>query len=498
MPRFILALDQGTTSSRAIIFDEAGAAVAEGRRSFRQQYPQPGWVEHDPEELWRSQLDAARDALAASGVAASEISAIGIANQRETTILWERKTLRPVANAIVWQDRRTAPACEALQAGGFAPMVGRRTGLVIDAYFSGTKVAWLLDHVSGARRRAEQGELAFGTVDAWLIARLTNGAVHATDRTNASRTMLYDIDRCAWDDELLAALRVPAAVLPEVRPSAWIFGVASAEHLGAALPITGVAGDQQAALFGQACFMPGMAKNTYGTGCFLLLVCDGRPAGGTGGMLTTLVASPADGHPGYALEGSIFVAGAAVQWLRDGLGLIATADESEAVAASVISSEGVYVVPAFVGLGAPYWDMHARGLITGLTRGTGRGHIVRATLESIAYQTRDVVEVMEAAGAVPLAELRVDGGASANDLLMQMQADMLNRAVVRPAVRETTALGAAYLAGLTVGVWKDLSELAARWREERRFVSLVSAAAREAAYAGWRRAVERARSGGDV
>ena len=498
MPRYVLALDQGTTSSRAIVFDEGGAALAEGRRGFRQHFPQPGWVEHDPEEIWRSQLGAARDALATSGIAPAEISAIGITNQRETTVLWERETLRPIANAIVWQDRRTALACEALKADALAPIVGRRTGLVIDAYFSGTKVAWLLDNVPGARRRAEQGELAFGTVDAWLIARLTNGAVHATDRTNASRTMLYDIDRCAWDDELLGALRVPASVLPEVRPSAGTFGVAAAEHLGAALPVTGVAGDQQAALFGQACFAPGMAKNTYGTGCFLLLVCEGRPMGSTGGMLTTLVASPEDGHPGYALEGSIFIAGAAVQWLRDGLGLIATAEESEPVAASVMSSEGVYVVPAFVGLGAPYWDMHARGLITGLTRGTGRGHIVRATLESIAYQTRDVVEVMEAAGGVPLAELRVDGGASANDLLMQMQADTLNRTVIRPTIRETTALGAAYLAGLSAGVWQNLSELTARWREERRFEPRIPAAAREAAYAGWRRAIERARSGGDV
>ena len=493
MPRYVLALDQGTTSSRAIVFADDGRIVGVDQREFPQHFPQPGWVEHDPEEIWGSQLAAARGAIAAAGIGAGEIAAVGIANQRETAVLWERETLRPIGNAIVWQDRRTAPACEALVARGLAPLIGERTGLVVDAYFSGTKVAWLLDHIPGARQRAERGELAFGTVDSWLIARLTDGAVHATDRTNAARTMLLNIDTGAWDVELLAALNVPAAVLPEVYPSAHRFGTATAAHLGAALPIAGVAGDQQAALFGQACFAPGMAKNTYGTGCFLLLVTDGRPAGDTAGLLTTLLASPASGNPGYALEGSIFIAGAAVQWLRDGLGLIGTAAESEAVAASVPSSDGVYVVPAFAGLGAPYWDMYARGAILGLTRGTGRAHVVRATLEAIAFQTRDVVEAMEAAAGVPLAELRVDGGAVANSLLMQIQADLLGRPVLRPAVTETTALGAAWLAGLTVGVWRDLPELAARWRLDRRFAPQIAAGARDAAYAGWGRAVARAR-----
>ena len=493
MTRYILALDQGTTSSRAMVFGEDGRIVAIDQREFPQYFPEPGWVEHDPEEIWRSQIAAAQGAIAAAGVDARDIAAVGITNQRETALLWERATLQPIGRAIVWQDRRTAAACEALRQDGLAPLIAARTGLVIDAYFSGPKVAWLLDHIPGARDRAERGDLAFGTVDSWLIARLTNGAVHATDATNASRTMLYDIERCAWDDELSAALRVPAAVLPEVYPSAHRFGVTAAEHLGAALPIMGVAGDQQAALFGQACFEPGMAKNTYGTGCFLLLVTDGRPAGDTAGLLTTLTAQTTSGRPGYALEGSIFIAGAAIQWLRDGLGLLRTAAESETVAASVPSSEGVYVVPAFVGLGAPYWDMYARGTIVGLTRGTGRGHIVRATLDAIAYQTRDVVEAMERASGVPLTELRVDGGATANDLLLQIQADVLGRPVVRPAITETTALGAACLAGLAAGVWQGLPELAARWRPDRRFEPRWSAAERDTAYDGWRRAVGRSR-----
>jgi glycerol kinase len=426
-------------------------------------------------------------------VPAAAVAAVGIANQRETVVLWERESLRPVANAIVWQDRRTAPACEALREQGLERRIAERTGLVIDAYFSGTKLAWLLDTIPGARARAERGELAAGTVDSWLIARLTNGALHATDRTNASRTMLFDIDRCAWDDDLLAMLNVPRSVLPEVRASSGEFGVAAAEHLGAALPIAGVAGDQQAALAGQTCFTPGTAKNTYGTGSFLLLVTDGRPAGDTAGLLTTLTAVGSGRQPGYALEGSIFITGAAVQWLRDGLGLIESAAESEAVAASVPSSEGVYVVPAFVGLGAPHWDMYARGTILGLTRGTQRAHIVRATLESIAFQTVDVIEAMERVSGVRLEELRVDGGAVANDLLMQIQADLLGRPVVRPAVIETTAAGAAYLAGLSAGVWHGLADLTAHWRVERRFEPAMAAAERQAALAGWRRAVERSR-----
>jgi glycerol kinase len=493
MTRYILSLDQGTTSSRAIVFRDDGSIAGLDQREFPQIFPRPGWVEHDPEEIWRSQLEAARGAIAAAGIEAREVAAIGIANQRETVVLWERDTLRPLANAIVWQDRRTAEACERLRADGLEGLIAARTGLVIDAYFSGTKLAWLLDSVPGARGRAERGELAAGTIDTWLIARLTNGAVHATDPTNASRTMLFDIDRRDWCPEMLTALRVPEAVLPEVKPSAGGFGGAAAEHLGAPLPIAGVAGDQQAALFGQVCVRPGMAKNTYGTGCFLLMVTDGRPRGDTAGLITTLTATPPEEAAGFALEGSIFIAGAAVQWLRDGLGLIQTAAESEALARSVPSSDGVYVVPAFVGLGAPHWDMYARGTIVGLTRGTGRAHVVRATLESIAFQTRDVVEAMERAAGVALAELRVDGGAATNDLLMQMQADILGRPVVRPAVTETTALGAAALAGLASGVWPTLPELEARWRVDRRFEPAITAATREAAYAGWQRAVGRAR-----
>lgn len=497
MTRYLLALDQGTTSSRAAVVDERGWVVALEQCEFPQVFPRPGWVEHDPEQIWASQIEAARGAIAAAGIEAGAIAALGIANQRETAMLWERETLRPLANAIVWQDRRTAAACDELRERGLATLVAERTGLVIDAYFSGTKVAWLLDHLPGARERARRGEIAFGTVDSWLMARLTNGRVHATDRTNAARTMLYNIDRCEWDTDLLRELDIPAAVLPRVMPSAHRFGVAAAEHLGAALPISGVAGDQQAAAFGQACFAPGAAKNTYGTGCFLLLVTAERPRGETAGLLTTLTASTSAGHPGYALEGSIFVAGAAVQWLRDQLGLIATAAESEAIAASVESTDGVYVVPAFTGLGAPYWDMYARGTIVGLTRGSGRGQVVRATLESIAYQTRDVVEAMQTASGVRLDELKVDGGATANNLLMQMQADVLGRPVLRPRVTETTALGAAYLAGLAEGVWPDANQVTERWQLDQRFEPVWTETERGPAYAGWRRAVERARGWAD-
>jgi glycerol kinase len=493
MARYILALDQGTTSSRAIVFRDDGGIAAIGRRRLPQVFPQPGWVEQDPEDIWRTQLAAARDALTAGGMDPSEVAAVGIANQRETVVLWERETLRPIANAIVWQDRRTAAECEDLGRRGAERLIVQRTGLVIDAYFSATKIAWLLDHVPGARARAERGELSAGTVDSWLLARLTNGAVHATDPTNASRTMLFDIDRCAWDRELLSLLRVPEAVLPDVRPSASIFGATATEHLGVRLPIAGVAGDQQAALFGQGCDAPGMAKNTYGTGSFLLLVTDGRPAGDTAGLLTTLTATLPERQPGYALEGSIFITGAAVQWLRDGLGVIGSAEESELVAASVPTSDGVFVVPAFVGLGAPYWDMYARGTILGLTRGTTRAHIVRATLESIAFQTVDVVRTMEMVAGVELHELRVDGGAAENDLLMQIQADLLGRPVVRPSVIETTAAGAAYLAGLTTGVWAGSSEPAWNRSADRRFEPRMPRAERDHALAGWHRAVERAR-----
>ncbi len=488
MSDFVLALDQGTSSSRAILFDHSGRSIASSQREFRQIYPQPGWVEHDANEIWESQLAVARDVLKQAGAEAQNIAAIGITNQRETTVIWDRDST-PVANAIVWQDRRTAPACEALRSAGLEPQFRERTGLLLDPYFSGTKVKWLLDNVAGARKRAERGELMFGTVDAWLLYRLCG--VHATDYTNASRTLLYNIFERRWDDALLAHLEVPQSLLPTVRPSSGTFG--ETRLLGHPIPVAGVAGDQQAALFGQAAFEPGMAKNTYGTGAFLLLNVGDRRVHSKS-MLTTIAwGLPGDGgdEVTYALEGSVFIAGAAVQWLRDELRLIESAAESAAVAASVPDSNGVYVVPAFVGLGAPHWDPHARGAIFGLTRGANRAHIVRATLESIAYQTRDVVEAMQTEAGITLSELRVDGGAAANDLLLQFQADILGCSVVRPAVLETTALGAAYLAGLATGFWTDTGEVSSNWREDRRFNPEMPAARREELYAGWKRAVER-------
>ena len=495
MSDYVLALDQGTTSSRAILFDREGRALATASRPIRQIYPRSGWVEHDPQEIWETQLDVAREALAAAAVPASRLAAIGITNQRETTILWDRQTGQPLANAIVWQCRRTAPLCQALKERGLEPWFRERTGLVIDPYFSGTKVAWLLDNVPGARAQAEAGELLFGTVDSWLLYRLTGGRVHATDYSNASRTLLFNISRLAWDEDILRELGVSPSLLPAVLPSSGLFGETEASLLGAAVPIGGIAGDQQAALFGQACFAPGAAKNTYGTGCFVLMNVGHPPQADLllGSSLLTTIAWGLGGRVEYALEGSIFIGGAAVQWLRDGLGLISTAAESEAVAASVPSSDGVYLVPAFVGLGAPHWDPQARGVIVGITRGTTRAHLVRATLEAIAFQTRDVIEAMEAECGVSLPELRVDGGAAANDLLMQLQADILGRPVVRPAVTETTALGAAYLAGLAVGFWRSQDELAANWRVDRRFEPRLPADQREALYAGWKRAVERAK-----
>jgi glycerol kinase len=496
MRSYVLAMDQGTTSSRAIVFDAQGAIRGVGQREFRQYFPQPGWVEHDPEEIWSSQLDAAREALHSAGVAAGELACIGITNQRETTLLWERGTGRPVHPAIVWQCRRTAPAVEELRARGLEPLIRARTGLVPDAYFSGTKITWLLDNVPGARAAAERGDLAFGTVDSWLLWKLTGGAVHATDRTNASRTMLFDLDRMQWDGDLLEAMRVPGALMPDVQPSVGNFGTTLRELLGAAVPVTGIAGDQQAALFGQACFRPGMAKNTYGTGCFVLLHTGERRVDGGTGLLATVAAS-LTGEPAFALEGSIFVAGAAVQWLRDGLGIIGSAAESEPLARSVPDSGGVTVVPAFTGLGAPDWDMYARGAILGVTRGTTRAHIVRATLESIALQTLDVVRAMESASGQPLTELRVDGGATTNDLLMQIQADVLDRPVVRPRITETTALGAAYLAGLGAGVWPDAGALESRWQEESRFVPAMAVPTRESLLRRWRRGVERAKGWAD-
>jgi glycerol kinase len=488
MPDFVLALDQGTSSSRAILFDHSGNAVASAQQPFEQIYPQPGWVEHGPEEIWQTQLATAKEVLQQANASPGDIAAIGITNQRETAVIWDRDG-RPIANAIVWQDRRTASLCDELKSRGLEPVFRERTGLLLDPYFSGTKVKWLLDHVSGARQRAERGELMFGTIDSWLLYRLAG--IHATDYTNASRTLLYSIFDLRWDEKLLGALAVPASLLPAVQASSGVF--ATTDALGGRIPVAGVGGDQQAALFGQAAFEPGMAKNTYGTGAFLLMnIGDRRVASDK--LLTTIAwGLSRDGRDEitYALEGSIFIAGAAVQWLRDELGIISSAAESQQLAEGVQDSNGVYVVPAFVGLGAPHWDPSARGAIFGLTRGANRAHLARATLEAIAFQTRDVIEAVETDSGVRLSELRVDGGAAANDLLLQIQADVLGRDVVRPAVLETTALGAAYLAGLAVGFWKDASDVARNWREDRRFSAQMQAGRREEMYAGWKRAVER-------
>ena len=488
----ILALDQGTTGSTALVVDAEGAVIARGYAELPQHYPEPGWVEHDPEDIWRTTVQAAGQALAAAGAAARGIAAIGITNQRETTILWERASGRPIANAIVWQCRRTAALCERLRADGLEPAIRAKTGLVVDPYFSGTKIRWLLDHVPGARARAERGELCFGTVDTWLLWRLTGGAVHATDPSNASRTLCFDITRLQWDEELATALGVPMAVFPEVRPSAGRFGeTAAGGPWPAGIPVAGIAGDQQAALFGQACVQPGMAKNTYGTGCFLLMNTGERLVASSRGLVTT-VAWTIGGVTHYALEGSVFIAGAAVQWLRDGLGIIASAGEAQALAESVPDTGGVYLVPAFVGLGAPYWDPYARGTIVGITRGTTRAHLARAALEAVAYQSRDVLETMAEDAALPVGALRVDGGAAANDFLCQFQADVLDAAVLRPSVTETTGLGAAYLAGVGAGLWTP-AEAGRRWALEREFTPRMPAAARAGGYAGWKRAVERSR-----
>jgi glycerol kinase len=493
VPRYVMALDQGTTSSRAILFDAAGAVVAIDQHEFAQHYPQPGWVEHDPAEIWETQLRAARGVLLKARASAADVAALGITNQRETTLVWDRKTGEPIHRAIVWQSRQTAELCAELRSRGLEAEVRRRTGLVIDAYFSATKIRFILDAVPGAQQRAERGELAFGTVDSWLLHRLTRGRVHATEPSNASRTMLYDIHERAWSDTLLAELRIPRALLPEVRDSSGVFGEADASWLGAAIPIAGMAGDQQAALFGQGCFTPGSAKNTYGTGCFLLMNTGSTAPASASGLVTT-VAWGLAGQVEYALEGSIFVGGAAVQWLRDGLGLIQSAAESEALARSVEDTGGVYLVPAFVGLGAPYWDERARGTLVGITRGTARAHLVRAALEAIAYQSRDVVECFQRDAGLVLDVLRVDGGACRNDFLMQLQADVLGLPVRRPAVLEVTALGAAALAGLAVGFWKSRSELAAATDSGAvRFEPRLAADRRETHYAGWKRAVERAR-----
>lgn len=491
---YLLAIDQGTTSSRAIIFDAEGNIAAKAQQEIRQHYPQPGWVEHDADEIWISVQSVMASALAQAGIAPDRIACIGITNQRETTVVWDRKTGRPIHHAIVWQSRQTEEICARLREEGAEPLIRERTGLLIDPYFSGTKLRWLLDHVDGAQERAERGELLFGTIDSWLIWKLTGGACHITDVTNASRTLLYNIHRLEWDEDLLRLFGVPAAMLPEVRPSSEQYGRTSPHaFFGFEVPIAGAAGDQHAALFGQGCFEPGMAKNTYGTGCFMLMNTGDKAIPSKHGLLTTL-AWGAGGRVEYALEGSVFVAGSAIQWLRDGLRMIKTAPDSEVYAGRVASSEGVYVVPAFVGLGTPYWNSSVRGAVFGLTRGTSKEHMVRAVLESIAYQSRDVLDAMEEDAGFKLKTLRVDGGASMNNLLMQFQADVLGTAVERPVHYETTALGAAYLAGLGAGVWSGREEIAANWRLEKRFEPAMADAERERLYAGWRRAVQAAMS----
>jgi glycerol kinase len=470
---FVLALDQGTTSSRAMLFDHHGAIRAVAQKEFRQIFPQSGWVEHDPQEIWDSQRSVAIEAIKKASLSANDIAAIGITNQRETTILWERATGKPIHNAIVWQDRRTSQFCDQLKAQGHLETVQKKTGLVIDAYFSGSKVRWLLDNVPGARAKADRGELAFGTVDSWLLWNLTGGAVHATDATNASRTMLYNIHTRQWDDELLKLLNVPRSVLPQVRASSEVYGESRAELFGGPIKIAGIGGDQQAALFGQTCYDRGLAKNTYGTGCFMLMNI-GTDAVASKHKLLTTVAWQLGNKTEYALEGSIFIGGAVVQWLRDGLGIVKSAAEIEKLASSVPDTGGVYMVPAFAGLGAPHWDQYARGTITGITRGTTSAHFARAALESIAFQVADVLDVMQKDSGVQIKELRVDGGASANDLLMQFQADLLRVPVVRPKVTETTALGAAYLAGLAVGYWKDQQDVRANWEVQKAFEPRMS------------------------
>ncbi|HUE39633.1 MAG TPA: glycerol kinase GlpK [Candidatus Binatia bacterium] len=488
-PSYVLAIDQGTTGSTVLVYDHAGRVVSRAYSEFRQHYPQPGWVEHDPEEIWRVTLEVIRKALRSRRISSRKLAAVGITNQRETTVVWSRRTGKPISRAIVWQDRRTAPICADLKSRGLIETFRHKTGLVIDPYFSASKVRWLLDNVKGAQTRAEEGELCFGTIDSWLIWKLTSGRVHATDYTNASRTLFFNIHDKRWDDELLEIFRVPHAMLPRVVYSSGVLGETDPKLFGGhAVPIAGIAGDQQAALFGQACFHPGMVKNTYGTGCFLLMPTGGQAVSSTRGLLTTL-ACGSEGQPTYALEGSIFIAGAAVQWLRDGLAWIKTAAETEAVARKTSDTLGVYVVPAFVGLGAPYWDPNARGAIVGLTRGVKREHIIRATLESLAYQTRDVVDTMVAESDKQLKTLRADGGASQNDFLMQFQADLLDAAVDRPKVIETTATGAAFLAGLGVGFWKSTAELERIRKIDRIFQPHGKRVERNTRYEGWKRAV---------
>lgn len=492
MSRYVLALDQGTTSSRAIVFDQESNIVAAAQKEFTQIYPKPGWVEHNAEEIWSTQLGVVTEVIAKAGINPAAIAAIGITNQRETTVVWNKNTGKPVYNAIVWQSRQTAAICDALKGKGLEPVFREKTGLVIDAYFSGTKVKWILDNVDGARAAAEKGDLLFGTIDTWLIWKLTGGRVHVTDYSNASRTLMYNIKELKWDEDILKELAVPANMLPAVRPSSEIYGTTDPGLIhGVAIPICGAAGDQQAALFGQTCFKPGMAKNTYGTGCFMLMNTGETLYDSRNGLLTT-IAWGLNGKVEYALEGSIFIAGAAIQWLRDGLKVIETAADSEYFARKVEDAAGVYVVPAFVGLGAPYWDMKARGAILGITRGTTKAHLVRATLDSLCYQTKDVLSSMEADSGIKLQALKVDGGAVVNNLLMQFQSDILGVPVDRPQITETTALGAAYLAGLAAGVWNSKEELIKNWQLNCRFEPAMADEVRGRLYAGWKKAVKRA------
>jgi glycerol kinase len=491
MKKYILALDQGTTSSRAILFDQTGRIQSVAQKEFTQIFPQPGWVEHDPLEIWSSQASVASEALLKIGADAADIAAIGITNQRETTIVWDRETGEPVCNAIVWQDRRTAAFCEQLKQSGLSEKIRSKTGLVIDAYFSGSKIRWILEHVPGAGKKAQEGKLAFGTVDTWLVWKFTKGQVHATDITNASRTMLYDIRAQKWDDELLQIMGIPKSILPEVKESSEWYGETDSSIFSAKIPIAGIAGDQHAALFGQMCLEKGMVKNTYGTGCFMLMNIGDQFVESKNNLLTT-VAWKINGQIRYAFEGSIFIAGAVVQWLRDGLGIIRNSSEIEALALQVENTDGVFFVPAFAGLGAPYWNPDARGTMVGITRGTRAAHIARAAVESIAYQTMDVLKAMEADAGVSIKELRVDGGATANNLLMQFQADLLNCKVIRPEITETTALGAAYLAGLAVGFWKDTNEIAIWWKAEKEFLPSATTAVMQAGIASWKQAVHAA------
>jgi len=488
-----MALDQGTTSSRAVIFDHNGSIISMASKEFKQIYPKPGWVEHNPTEIYSSQIEVARDALSKANLTAVDIVSIGITNQRETTILWDKDTGQPLYNAIVWQCRRTAPICDQLKKKGLAEIIQKKTGLVVDAYFSGTKIKWILDHVKGVRERAKKGEVLFGTVDSWLIWNLTGGKVHVIDYSNASRTMIFNIHQLDWDEEILEEMDIPKAILPQPLPSSYVYGNIDKEIFGVEIPISGDAGDQQAALFGQACYEPGMAKNTYGTGCFILMNTGGKIVSSKNGLLTT-IAWGVNGKVEYALEGSIFIAGAVVQWLRDELRMINSSEEIEKYALKVKDTNGVYLVPAFVGLGAPYWDMYARGTIVGLTRGANKEHILRAAEESIAYQSRDVLEIIQKDSGIGLKKLKVDGGAVRDNFLMQFQSDILGVPVVRPQVIETTALGAAYFSGLAIGFWKDKAEIASKWKADREFIPNMDEKIKEKLYKGWKKAVSRSLS----